>query len=157
MNVVHTCSLKWPAAHVWFSPNFLHSSPAICWICFPMDDTQNSDSAVQSTKVLREPIQTIKKWTVKICFNASHLYALPSAMAVPFQNSSYQHCTGGMLHIQNGMVLCLLLSLPTRCTELKMDASIQQFLDDRTPFPSHNLMRTTGGTRYVAITRYWHY
>jgi len=23
MNVVHTCSLKWPAAHVWFSQNFL--------------------------------------------------------------------------------------------------------------------------------------
>jgi len=55
MNAVHTCSLKWPAAHVWFSQNFLCSSPAVCWICFSN--------------------------------GSSHLYALPSAIAVPFQNA----------------------------------------------------------------------
>ena len=46
------------------------------------------------------------------------MFRISMAMAVPFQNSMRQRCTGGMLHIGNGMVFCL-LSLPTRCTELK--------------------------------------
>ena len=58
-----------------------------------------SDSAVQSTMVLREPIQTTEKWKVKKIFRtsrgetvATRLYTLPLAVAVPLQNTSRQRC-----------------------------------------------------------------
>jgi len=59
-----------------------------------------SNSAVQSTKVLQEPIQTTEKWKRIFfqrftrrdwCYTAlctTRLYAVPSAMAVPLQNTS---------------------------------------------------------------------
>ena len=56
-------------------------------------------SAMQSTKVLREPIQTNEK-KVKNFFHASRgstvntcLYALPSAVTVPVQNCFIRACT----------------------------------------------------------------
>jgi len=84
------------------------SSPAICRIrfskaslryrllsfCYVTDDTESrnpSDSAVQSTKVLREPIQTTEnKGEFRVlCGEISTmcLCPLPSAVAVPLQNT----------------------------------------------------------------------
>ena len=54
-----------------------------------------SDSAVQSTMVLREPIQTTENEGEKIFHTlhvATRLYTLPSAVAVPLQNTSRRHC-----------------------------------------------------------------
>jgi len=59
-------------------------------------DSLPVSSAVQSTKVLRDPIQTTEKWRWKffctLCgeISAMRLYALPSAVAVALQNCFIQ-------------------------------------------------------------------
>ena len=61
MNVVHACSSKWSAAQVRLSQNFLRHLTSHLLDSFFQQMTQtaeNSDSAVQSTNLLQEPIQT---------------------------------------------------------------------------------------------------